>query len=247
MSMFDVSQSLADTLFKWSNACAIVGAILAAIGAYGSFWSGGIRDRYSDERIARNEAETASARKIAATANEDAAKANANAATAYENAATANENAAKAEERTQALRNTNLEIQRELEKERIERLRLEASVAPRVLSDQQRSSLVAALRSAPQPLTVWFKVLGDQEAAVYSQAILVAFHAAEVRPAVERSGMMLPPPYGIRLTLQQGNPKSEAIKAAFEEAHIPFTSSFADTGKFDAVILIGLRPLGPAR
>jgi hypothetical protein len=240
MNVFDLSQPVADTLFKWSNAFIIIGAVFALVGAFGAIWTGGIRERYGDERISRNEADTALARKTAATANEGAATANAN-------AATANENAAKANERTELLRQSNLEVQRELERERMERLRLEESVAPRRLSDEQRSSLITALRSAPQPLTVQVTLLGDQEAGTYGKAILEALNAANVQGSAGRAGIMTPPPYGIKLTLQQGNPKSVAIKAAFEQAHIPITSSFADTGAFDARILIGLRPLGPAK
>ncbi len=62
---------------------------------------------------------------------------------------------------------------------------------------------------------------------------------------MNRIGMMAPPPYGVSLTLRNGSPKSLAIKAAFESAQIPVTSSFADIGTFDAKVLVGLRPLGP--
>ncbi|CAB3782009.1 hypothetical protein [Paraburkholderia fynbosensis] len=233
MSMFDLSQSAADALFKWSNVVAIVGAVLAAIGAYGSFWTGNIRDRYSDERISKNEADTASARKTAAVANESAAK--------------ASENVAKANERTELLRQSNLEVQRQLEKERLERLRLEASIAPRRLSEQQRWSLVSSLQSAPQPLAAQITLLGDEEAGGYEKAIWGTLNAAKVQVAAEMAGIMSPPPYGVQLTLQKGNPRSAAIKSAFESAHIPITTSYGEIGKLDARILIGLRPLGVAR
>jgi hypothetical protein len=152
---------------------------------------------------------------------------------------------ASANERTEVLRQSNLEVQRELEKERVERLLLEASIAPRRLSNHQRSSFISALRAAPQPLTIEFTVIGDQEAALYGDAIGAALEAAKVQGKMNRIGMMVPPPYGVLLTLRNGSPKSLAIKAAFEIAQIPVTSSFADIGTFDAKVLVGLRPIGP--
>ncbi|MFH2210661.1 MAG: hypothetical protein ABIJ01_03385 [Pseudomonadota bacterium] len=224
MSVFDLSQSLADTLFGWSNAALTVGAFLVLVGTIGVFWTGGIRERYADERISKNEAETAAAKATAAVANEHAASAN---------------------ERTEVLRQSNLEVQRQLEKERIDRLRLEASIAPRRLSDNQRSSLLSALLAAPQPLTVEFTLIGDQEATLYGNAIGAALEAARVRGNMVQIGMVTPPPYGVMLTLRNGSQKSLAIKAAFEKAQIPVTISFGDIGTFDAKILVGLRPLGP--
>ncbi|MFG0849592.1 hypothetical protein ACF8R4_08290 [Pseudomonas sp. FYR_2] len=60
--MYQISQSLADSIYSWSNFILVVGALLALTGTIGTVWSGGIRERYSDERIAVNEAETARAK-----------------------------------------------------------------------------------------------------------------------------------------------------------------------------------------
>jgi hypothetical protein len=224
MRIFDISQSLADAMFGWSNLALSVGAFVVLLGTIGVLWTGGMRERYADERVSRNEAETAAAKATAAIANENAANAN---------------------ERTEVLQKSNLEVQRVLEKERTERLRLEASIAPRGLSEHQRLSFIAALRAAPQPLTIEFTVIGDQEAALYAEAIGAALNAAKVQGSMNRIGMIAPPPYGVLLTLRNGSTRSIAIKAAFERAHIPVTSSFADIGMFDAKVLVGLRPLGP--
>jgi hypothetical protein len=224
MSVFDISQPLADALSGWSNVALTVGAFLVLVGTIGVFWTGGIRERYADERISKNEAETATAKATAAVANESAANAN---------------------ERTEVLRQSNIEVQRQLEKERIERLRLEASIVPRRLSDNQRSSFISALLAAPQPLLIDFTVIGDQEAAAFGEAIGAALEAARVQGKMNRIGMMAPPVYGVLLTLRNGNQRSLAIKAAFEKAQIPAIISFADIVTFDAKILVGLRPLGP--
>lgn len=224
MSVFDITQTLADALFGWSNAALTAGAFLVLVGTVGVFWTGGIRERYADERISNNEAETATARATAALANARAANAN---------------------ERTEVLRQSNLDVQRQLEKERMERLRLEASIAPRHLSDGQRSSFVSTLLAAPQPLQISFTVIGDQEAAAFGEAILAALEAARVQGNMKHIGMMAPPVYGVLLTLRNGDQKSLLIMAAFEKAQIPVIVSFADIGAFDAKILVGLRPLGP--
>ncbi len=60
--MFNITQSLADTIFSWANILLVIGAVLALIGTAGVVWSGGIREKFADERISANEAETAKAK-----------------------------------------------------------------------------------------------------------------------------------------------------------------------------------------
>ncbi len=60
--MFNVSLPVADAVFTWANVVLVLGAVLAFVGTAGVFWSTGIRERYADERIAANEAETAKAK-----------------------------------------------------------------------------------------------------------------------------------------------------------------------------------------
>jgi hypothetical protein len=74
-TMQNVPLSVADTVFVWANIVLVIGAILAFVGTAAVFWSTGIRERYADERIAANEAETAKANAEAAKANAEAAKA----------------------------------------------------------------------------------------------------------------------------------------------------------------------------
>jgi hypothetical protein len=59
--MFNLSLEAANDLFGWSNAALIMGAALVFFGTLGAIWAGKERDRYSDERIAVNEAKTAQA------------------------------------------------------------------------------------------------------------------------------------------------------------------------------------------
>jgi len=70
--IFDLSQEMADSIFGLSNVALTIGAALVLVGTVGVFWSGGIRDKYSDERISSNEAKTAQAVAEAAQANQRA-------------------------------------------------------------------------------------------------------------------------------------------------------------------------------
>ena len=74
--MQNVPLAVADSVFIWANVILVIGAVLAFVGTAAVFWSTGIRERYADERIAANEAETAKANAEAASANAEAAKAN---------------------------------------------------------------------------------------------------------------------------------------------------------------------------
>ena len=60
--MFNITQQAADAIYSWSNVLLVLGATLALIGTAGVFWSGGVRERFADERISANEAETARAK-----------------------------------------------------------------------------------------------------------------------------------------------------------------------------------------
>ena len=60
--MFNITSQTADVIYSWSNVTLVLGATLALLGTAGVFWSGGVREKFSDERISANEAETAKAK-----------------------------------------------------------------------------------------------------------------------------------------------------------------------------------------
>jgi hypothetical protein len=224
MNFFDISLKLADALYSWSSAALVAGAILVLAQTIDSLRTGDIRERYTYERTAKNEYSRSSVTQIAGA--------------------------------VLVLVGTigslwTGDIRERYTNERI--AKNEASIAPRLLSEAQRFSLMpalrAALRAAPlaaqQPLQVDFTVIGDQEAAAYGEAIWTALKAAGVRGKMNQSGTVMPPVYGLSITLRDGNQRSLSIKAAFEKAQIPVDVSFGEIGAFDAKILVGLRPLGP--
>jgi hypothetical protein len=72
-----VTETLANTLFAWSNVLLIAGAAAVLIGTIGAIAMGSAKEQFANERISTNEAETARAKADAETAKEGAAKANA--------------------------------------------------------------------------------------------------------------------------------------------------------------------------
>lgn len=59
--MWNISPSLADSLFAWSNVVLVAGAAAVLIGTIGSIKIGSIREHFADTRISENERATAQA------------------------------------------------------------------------------------------------------------------------------------------------------------------------------------------
>lgn len=79
MSIWNISEPVADFLFNLSNAVLILGAFLVFTGTIGSIWMQAAKSYFSDERIAANEAATARAKADAEIAREGAEAAHAKA------------------------------------------------------------------------------------------------------------------------------------------------------------------------
>ena len=134
--MLDLSQNAADWLFGASNVLLVLGAGAVLCGTIGVIWTGGIRELYSNERISKNEAETASATADAARANEGAEQARATAESLHLEIAKANERAAEAQ------------------------LALEKYKAPRSLTSEQLKA-IAAVAAAHRGIAIDLFLAGD--------------------------------------------------------------------------------------
>jgi hypothetical protein len=64
----NISLTAANTIYAISGVILVIGAVLTVVGTIGAIWSGEIREKYSDERTAANEAQTARANADAAQA-----------------------------------------------------------------------------------------------------------------------------------------------------------------------------------
>ncbi len=70
---FMISSNSANLIYSISGVILAIGAVMTLLGTIGAIWSGGVRDQYSNERTAANEALTAQANADAAKASEKAA------------------------------------------------------------------------------------------------------------------------------------------------------------------------------
>lgn len=120
--MFDVSPDGANLWFDISNFVLLAGAVLVAFGTYGTIKFAGIKERFSDERIATNEKETKRAVAESDKANAALGVAQADIAKAQAQIAGANARA--------------LEAQAALEKYK----------APRILNHEQQATFIAEMR-----------------------------------------------------------------------------------------------------
>lgn len=71
--MFEMTLSRANTFYNIANAALVLGAMLVLLGTIVAIWTGGIKERFGDERLSNNETETARANESAAAARERAA------------------------------------------------------------------------------------------------------------------------------------------------------------------------------
>ena len=73
--MFDLSPDAADGIFNLAAIALIVGAALVLMGAIAALWTSGIKERYTNERVSKSDADTAAANATAERARADYARA----------------------------------------------------------------------------------------------------------------------------------------------------------------------------
>jgi hypothetical protein len=185
-NVLDISLSTANTLFGLANLILVLGTVFVLAGTIGAIWTSSIKERYADERISGNEATTASARADAERARADAAKAN---------------------ESTEILRQSNLALQADVERERAARLKLEGKIAPRHLSDGQKAALLAALKAFKGQKIDVVCLLGDSEGKAFALEFDAIFRAAGWDDGggsgINQAVIDPPEPVGIEVTLNQ--------------------------------------------
>ncbi|NTY40046.1 hypothetical protein [Burkholderia diffusa] len=216
-SMFNITQPVADALFSWANVLLVVGAVSALVGTIGVFWSGGIREKFADERIAANEAETAKANAEVAQARLEQERLKTQIAATEAETAKANAEVAQA---------------------RLEQERLKAQMAWRRVSLAQARQLAIALKG--KSIELWLTFVGaDPESTVFREDINQALTAAGLKTkffsGYERA---------VGLTLNGGTPEQRiALMHAFHAAGLPLVES-AEPGRMkgELEILVGTKP-----
>jgi hypothetical protein len=200
--MWTLSSSMADRLFAISNAVLIIGAAAVLIGTIGSVVIAGVRERFSDERIASNEAETKRA-----IADSDVAKKGAEEARA--NAATANERAAMLEREAAQLRLA-------LEAAREETERVHQGVASRHVLLAQRELIRSALSGKHFAISIVTWAGDEPEVVSYRDELASAFSEAGAEVAVDNN-VMNPAQVGLLLldsTVLADSTAAQALSAA---------------------------------
>jgi len=178
--MLDISQTIADTIYGWANIALAIGAALVLFGTIGVIWSGGVRERFANERISSNETKTAQAVADAATAHAasevakaDAARANENFVKAKQSIATANERAAK--------------LENEAEQARLETERLKRQFAWRRLNETQFHALATGFSEIIGLNLVLSAVGSDPESMLFATDIKRAMAAAGINLEIRGS------------------------------------------------------------
>ena len=187
--MFDVTLPAANLWFDLSNFALLIGAILVALGTFGVFKMGAIKEKYSDERISFNEGETAKAKAVAS----------------------------KADENAEIVKKSNLVLQTDLERERISRLKLENQLAPRHLTPDQKAFLIQALKPFAGEKIEIMTPAGDNEASDYALEFEAVFKAAGWDTSARSQGMFTNPVRGVIPMISdkdKGAPSAAAIRVA---------------------------------
>jgi uncharacterized protein YigA (DUF484 family) len=239
LSFLDLSVETGNSLYMWGWRLSLFGAAVTLIGVGLLMWGTRVRDRDFESRVSASTVAAAQANERAETlANQtEAIKAD---------TAKANATAAQANERAAGLTKAAAEAQLALERERIERLKLEARIAPRRITQEQRQAIAGVLASAQKPIVIEATLLGDQEAELYGEALLSALQAAGAATRANRSGYMSPPQYGVQLTLDASDAKALAVRAALEAAgiHCQVSVGVAPVpGQVNVYMLVGLKPI----
>lgn len=229
--MFDVSPEGANLWFDISNLVLLAGAVLVALGTYGTIKFSGIKEKFSDERISINEVETKRA-----VAESD--KANATLGTAQADIAKANAQIAAANERAAGL-------ERDTAQARAEQERLRAQLAWRRLTPNQSNQIASAARGVQlaTPLNV-VAPTGDVEAATYAMDIIAALKAGgiAVRGDIPSSAIYMPlPPFGLVVRQASTEQVASPIAHVLASAGLQLT---VETGapEPELTLIVGTKP-----
>jgi hypothetical protein len=118
VELFDISLARANQFYTWGWRASVIGAVITMCGV-GLLWFGTrVRDRDFDENIAR----------------------------LHDRAASSEERAGALEKETARLTSGNLELATNLERERAARTRIEAGLASRHVTAEQKTALINALK-----------------------------------------------------------------------------------------------------
>ena len=143
MSIFDLSENAANSIYGIANVAVLIASILGVAGTIALFWTRGIRDKYSEIKASKTE----------------------------EPIALAHTEAARANERSKALENDSARLQKETAQARLELEQIKEKQKPRTISGSQRNTLISAARAAVGLKISVTCIAGDSEAMAFARQI----------------------------------------------------------------------------
>jgi len=150
-------------------------------------------------------------------------------------AAQATERTSALETQTASLQAANTQLQIRLEEERINRLRLQVAISSRHLTPEQMDTIADAVRGRISNVIIAYT--SDAESLAFAQDIAFAVQKGGSAITAEGSGMMVPTPYGLAVTLPPGvETFGEALKAVYPETRLTFSANA------QPYILVGHKP-----
>jgi hypothetical protein len=217
------------TLDSWNSLFQTLSVVLLAltlaVGA-GAVITSQKMARRERTRVAEAERATAEANKQAAEAAQETARALADAAAARERAAALERDAAEQRARAAAAERALLQFQGRL--------------AWRRLTPEQTSRLVAGLRDFAGSSIV-ITALSDPEAGPLAEQIVNVLNMAGWRTTLNRTGLMMPPVYGIRCTYSRGHADAEAFVRLLQQEDFVVEQRVRDD-EGELTVVVGLKP-----
>ncbi len=212
--MPDLSLPAAVLLSNIGNAALFGGAFLVLFGTWLAIWSGGQKERYADERISTNEAQTA----------------------------TANAEAAKAIRETEVIRKENLDLSIKLEQEYSARIKIETGLASRRVSGNKRELLIDALkRLSSKPRIFVERIVGDAEARAFGESLITALSEAGIEFS-QSTSWIADYREGLTIIKDQSQQATQIVQSFKDVGLLTFAQEGQPQNGYSVTIQVGLKP-----
>ena len=156
-------------------------------------------------------------------------------ATAKSEGEKAKERAASLEEKTEILRIASTQLAIQLEQERISRLKLQSMLSSRHISPEQAERIANTIRGKVSKVRL--QVTSEAESLSFAQDIADTLTKAGVEIDGEMTGVMIPTPYGLQMSIPEN---AKALGEAF--ANDGFSPLIRTSSGSIPVILVGQKP-----
>ncbi|WP_163006091.1 hypothetical protein [Methylobacterium brachiatum] len=214
------------------NVVLVLGAIAVLAGTWGAFWTGNMKEFYSNERISANEAQTAAANASAEQAREGAARAD-------ERAGKANEAAAELQVRAGQLERDAAHARVEQERLKAQNLQLQMQIlaqGPRNITIDQSNKIAASVSAEPNKPKIIFDYFNEPETHRFMNILGASFMEGGLECSAGQAFIN---------TIEQGIQvwdRTGAVQRAFRAAGIIFKDMTSENSDKPTTIQVGSKP-----